>query len=214
MKTLYFHSINDGLIRHASIKDLSSVISIVNQNRDQTFLKFLMFKTSIADPVHLYNCQNKISKKDISKILHYVGEFDKRVRNGRELSKLLLHKPDNLDKVFMMAQYNKLIANYLNWIFGNYIKLFNNHYGELIMIVSKYDDIKLLPDKFSPITYKTDTRVFYTMHDGAKTREICEACAIKIKNGKILTLYPNTFFIASLQLLLQGADLMGGSMIY
>jgi hypothetical protein len=173
-----------------------------------------MFRASIADPIHLYNCQNKISKKNISKILHCVGVFNKRVRNGHELSKLLLHKADDLDKVFTMAQYNKLIANYLNWVFSNYIKLFNNHYGELIMIVSKYDDINLLPDKFSPVTFKTDTRVFYTMHDSIKTRVICEACGIKIKNGRILKWGPNNLIILYIQLLLHGVDLMGDFMVF
>jgi hypothetical protein len=173
-----------------------------------------MFRASIADPIHLYNCQNKISKKNISKILHCVGVFDKRVKNGRELSKLLLHSQNDLDKLFRIAQYNELVAHYISWVFGNYIKLFNHHYGELIMIVSKCDDIKLLPDKFSSVTFKTDSRVFYTMHDSIKTRYLCEVCGIKIKNGKIFKWRPNNVYIPYVSLLLQSADFLGEIMIF
>jgi len=54
MNTLYFYSHNDGVIRHSSIQDLQSIISIINQVRGQTFLKVLKFKTSIVYPLHLF----------------------------------------------------------------------------------------------------------------------------------------------------------------
>lgn len=206
MKTLYFYSQKDEEIRIASIKTSSQVTSIINELQDEYFLRFLLFKTSIVKPKHLIESQNKISLSSIRVVLDAIGCFDTHFYDGVSLNKFLLHDPDKIKLIVAMAKEDKSIARYLHWVIGNYVKLFNYHYGELIMVVSNRDDIKSLPAGFLPVKFSTDKRVFYTKHDHTKTMRICKACKIQIKKGKILSLYPSAFLIAFSQLILQGAD--------
>jgi len=98
----------------------------------------------------------------------------------------------------------------LKWLIGNYLKLFNYHYGELILIESDKDDMDFLPGGFEPIKFNADSRIFYSKHNETLTRKICKFCRIKIKQGKIVYLYSSTLLIGCSQLILQSVELLGG----
>lgn len=214
MKTLYFYSHIDEEIRHSTIQTKNQVSSIINELPNEYFLSFLLYKTKSSNPEHLLKCQNLISQRSIQIILDAAGCNNKRANDGAGLNKILLHKFTDMKLLFALADRDIIIAEYLSWVIGNYIKLFNFNYGELILIVSDDDDLNLLPSGFKPIKYKPDNRVFYTKHNHDKTRKICEACGINISKGNILTLFPSTLLLALIQLLVQGTDLIGEFMVF
>jgi len=209
MKALYFYSKHDGEIRAACIKSNTQVVSIINHIPDECFLKFLMFKTSISNPEYLNECHNKICPRSIRLVLDAVGFFDTHVIDGAGLNHFLLKDPDNIRLIVAMAKEDKTIARYLSWAFGNYVSLFEDHYGELILIVSNRDDIRKLPLGYLPEKLGKDKRVFYSRYDSNVTKRICDACNLKIEKGEIISLFPSAVSIALGQLILQGIDFLG-----
>ena len=142
MKTLYFYSKRDGEMRIASIKTNTQVTSIINQIPNEYFIRFLMFKASVANPEYLDGSQNKICTRSIRMVLDALGFFDKHVIDGEGLNHFLLKDSDNIRLILAMAKEDKTIARYLYWVISNYVELFNHHYGELVLIVSRRDDIE------------------------------------------------------------------------
>lgn len=202
MKTLYFYSHNDGVIRHTSVKTNEQVVSIINEVYDERFLRFLSFRTSILDQYGFEKYLNNISSRTIRDLLDAAGYQDKFVTNGVELKKLLFKDISNL---FIIAQQDGFILSYLKWLLKNYLKMFNHHFGELILIVSNKDDISYLPKGFKPITFKPDRRVFYSKQNQVNTRLITQECGIKTKTAKILTFSLNNFVIVLAHVFIQSS---------
>ena len=211
MKTLYFYNslFDKGKIYKHTLSD-NEAISIANEFTDDVFINFVTTQAKLIQSGYFEECQNRISTYGIRTILDAVGLTHRFANNGVELNRILLSSSDKIIDLVVMSEHDKNIAKYLRWLMGNYIKFFNYHFGELILIVSDTDDMDFYPDGFNPIKFKTDSRVFYSKHNKPETKNICQVCKINIKQGKIIYLYPSTLLIGCSQLVLQSVDLLGG----
>jgi len=188
MKTLYFYSYNDD--QFTSFPQTNGqTVSIVNQYIDEYLINFLIFKKKIISSEYLTTWQLKIGKESIRTILDAVGFVDKHADDGVELNRILLSNPKTIKLLAQMAETDKNIAKYLYWVASNYLKLFEFHYGELVLIESDIDDMDILPEDFKPHSFHQYNKVFYSKEDEETTKFMCELFEIKPMKGKVIKIY-------------------------
>ena len=192
MNALYFYSHNDGEFRAANVESLEQLTSIINQDFNICFLDFLRYRTSIIDSYLLKRWQGTINYDDIQLILDALGFRDNHVTNGAQFNDFLL-KNSMIKKYLFTSAFvenpslkDELCLKYLKWVFNNYIRIFNKHYGELVLIVSDDKPINRLPDGLHLIKFKGDKRNFYSTQDVNKAKEICLACGAINSGSNIL----------------------------
>ncbi|MCB0752116.1 MAG: hypothetical protein KDC52_11625 [Ignavibacteriae bacterium] len=140
MNTLFYYSDLDNKIRVVTVQNDQQASEFFYEVPNEFYFRLLKFKCQSEPNGLLRLALMHVSPLAIRLLLDALGHTKKYCTDGYELHNILFADDEQIKNVFLSAQHDKFIKNYLDNVFEKYIYLFKLLFGDLVLIKSKRDE--------------------------------------------------------------------------